>query len=1152
MSLRQKTLLIVGATLIGLLVTLYVSSRAILLEGFVRLENQQARRDTERALAALLDDLNGLEMTAGDWAAWDDTYAFIQDHNEAYVRSNLVDGTFVQNRLNLLLLVDSSGKMVFGRGFDLTSEEEEPVPEALREGSPAYEAIVHHTDPASSITGTLLLPTGPVLIASHPILTSHYEGPIRGALVMGRRLDAAEVERLARLTRLSLSLHPFDDPAPAADLESARALLSGPQTVAVRPLSDTLVAGYALVPGVNAKPALILRATMPREVYAEGQATITYFVVCFVVAGAILATVTFALPLRRMLLSRMQRLSDGVRRIGASGDLSTRINVGGDDELSHLTEAINKMLAALQRSEAESQQAQRELRESEGLLRNVVENVPIGIWVADRDFHLRLWNVGQEAMTGVRRDQVLGRSIFACFPRLAAAGLEERYRRVVETGEPLALDGFLLRDPTLPRPQLYLNIRANPLRSPTGEITGIVVAAEDITARRRVEQVQSVAYRIAAAASRGTNLQQLLPYIRQELGTVIDTQNFYIALYDSAEDLVRFPYYVDETLAAPGIATDYVRKPARGLTEYVMRTAKPLLLTTEAIGELAQQGEIELIGALPRVWLGAPLQSDGKTIGVIAVQSYTDEPGYTQEDLALLSFISGQVAVVAERKQAEELLQQQSAAMQASMDGMAVLDRNERYIYLNEAHARVYGYDSPAELVGKSWRILYHADELRRFEAEIMPALYRQGHWRGEATGRKRDGSTFPQELSLTLLPEGGLVCVVRDVSERKRLEEQLRHSQKMEAIGRLAGGVAHDFNNLLTAITGYSTFARDALPPSDPAREDIGQVLKAADRAADLTRQLLAFARRQIIAPHAVNLNEVILNLDKMLRRLISEDIELITIPAPNLGAVKVDPGQIEQILVNLVVNARDAMPEGGRLTIETGNVTLDEEYARQHVSVVPGEYVLLAVSDTGHGMTEEVKAHLFEPFFTTKEPGKGTGLGLATCFGIVKQNRGNIWVYSEPGRGTTFKIYFPRVEADTEELPQRPETENYRCRAERSVLVVEDEPAVRSFAVRVLQQMGYTVYEAANGPESLEVVAGMNGAPLHLLVTDVVMPQGSGAELSEHLKALYPEVKTLYISGYTANAIVRQGVLKEGVAFLQKPFTAGDLARKVREMLS
>ncbi len=397
---------------------------------------------------------------------------------------------------------------------------------------------------------------------------------------------------------------------------------------------------------------------------------------------------------------------------------------------------------------------------------------------------------------------------------------------------------------------------------------------------------------------------------------------------------------------------------------------------------------------------------------------------------------------------------------------------------------------------------------------------------------------------------------VMVDITRHKHTEEALRQSeerllqaQKMEAVGRLAGGVAHDFNNFLTVIGGFGERLLRGLHAGDARRRDAEEIRRAAERASDLTRQLLAFSRRQVLAPKVLDLNAVVAGMGAMLRRLIGEDIDLVTVLDPALGHVKADPGQLEQVVMNLAVNARDAMPRGGKLTIETRNVELDEAYAGEHVSVNPGRYVMLAVSDTGCGMDAETRARLFEPFFTTRERGKGTGLGLATVYGIVKQSGGNIWVYSEPGRGTSFKIYLPRVE-EAVEAAQAAGAIGGSLRGSETVLLVEDEEGVRTLVREVLVRHGYTVLAARHGGEALLICERHEG-PIHLMVTDVVMPEMSGRELAERLAPLHPAMKVLYVSGYTDDAIVHHGVLDRRTPFLEKPFSPDALARKVREVL-
>jgi signal transduction histidine kinase len=396
--------------------------------------------------------------------------------------------------------------------------------------------------------------------------------------------------------------------------------------------------------------------------------------------------------------------------------------------------------------------------------------------------------------------------------------------------------------------------------------------------------------------------------------------------------------------------------------------------------------------------------------------------------------------------------------------------------------------------------------------------------------------------------PAPSILAIFQDVTEQRIAEERSSQGERLAAIGRLTGGVAHDFNNLLTVITGYGDLLLARLSETDPARRYPEEIVKAAERAGRLTHQLLAFSRKQILQPQVLELNGIVTEIEKMLRRLIGEDIELSLNLSSDLGRIKADPGQIEQVLVNLAINARDAMSEGGKLTIETANVDLNETYARNHPTVQAGPYVMLAVSDTGCGMDKETQSHIFEPFFTTKELGKGTGLGLSTVYGIVKQSEGNIWVYSEPGRGTTFKIYLPRTGAAPGmiDVPARAVS----TRGTETILLVEDEEILRKLAGEILEDSGYTVLKSGNAKEALRLFSA-HQSRIHLLITDVVMPGLSGRELAERLTSLDPTLKVLYMSGYTDDTIVRHGVLEEGIEFIQKPFSPETFTRKVREVL-
>ena len=848
-SLRGKTLFSIFVVIVALMSGLYALGRVVLLRGFSNVEEDFARQNLERASSALLNELSTLDRTTNDYSSWDHSYAYLSGKDPQFPQSDLPPITLGQLRLNFVVIVDRTGRKVFSRGFNLVTLEEAPLPKGLEEALKPGAALITANNESTGRLGILLLPAGPTLIDSRPILTSESNGPALGTMMMGRLLDSDEIVRLGAMTHMDIAVNRLDSDRIPDDFKAAVNAMTQQGLIYVRPYDKKSLAAYEEMRDIQGKPAIALRILLPRKIYEQGQTSLVQFVMLLLAASLVFSALTLFL-LERTVLSRVASLSDRISQIGASGDLAARLTVTGNDELSFLGNAINGMLEDLDRTQTERYEGQTRL----GLM---VDKMPAILWTTDRNL---------------------------------------RYT----------------------------------------SITGAGLAG---------------------------------------------------------------------------------------------------------------------IGATPKQMVGLTLFEYFKT----------DDPNF------------------------------KSIA----------------------AHRRA--------LAGES--VTYEIEWMKRaFESHVRPLHDSEGE----------------------LL---GVIGVALDITDRKVLTDQLRVSQKMQAIGELAGGVAHDFNNLLMVVKGHAELLQGRLEDSSPLRHSIEQMDKAADRAATLTRQLLAFSRKQVLQPRVLDLNEVVGGMIKMFSRVIGENIDMTFSPGSHLGRVKADPGQIEQVLLNLVVNARDAMPEGGRLTIETSNVELDHDYASTHTSVIPGPYVNLSVTDNGCGMDEATQARIFEPFFTTKDHGKGTGLGLATVYGVVKQSGGFIYVYSELRHGTTFKIYLPlvteeaeKIVSDKRQIGPPPGTE--------TILFVEDEESVRMLVRDFLRGNGYQVLEAADGEQALEVAAAHKGA-IHILITDVVMPRLSGRELAIRLVAERKDVKVLYISGYTDDSVFRHGVLEGGVAFLQKPFNLRGLAQKIREVL-
>lgn len=685
-----------------------------------------------------------------------------------------------------------------------------------------------------------------------------------------------------------------------------------------------------------------------------------------------------------------------------------------------------------------------------------------------------------------------------------------------------------------------------------GKMAAFYAGYRDISDRKRVEALSSALYRVAEKSSSAHDLQQFFAAVHGIVDELMYARNFYIALYDSVLDLLTFPYFVDERDAAPSS-----RKLGRGLTDFVINTGESLLATPEVLQAMEDQGEIERSGSRSLDWMGVPLKVNNHTFGTLVIQTYSKNARYGQRDKEILTFVARQLASVLEIKRNEQALKRSEARyrslVQSSVYGIYRSSLEGRFLDVNLALITMLGYESAEDVL-----LLDPEKDVFANPAEhshLTDEFRRSGRLDGiEVRWKRKDGNTITVRISGRAVssadePADVLEAIAEDVTDRRALEDQFRQAQKMEAVGRLAGGVAHDFNNLLMVISGYAEVILAKLPSENPLYEKGRAIQLAADRATTLTRQLLAFSRKQLLELKVVDVNAIVQDMERLLSPLIGENVEVVTALSSQAAHTRADAGQLEQVLMNLVVNAKDAMPGGGKLSIQTQTTVINGNHHRGQQFIRPGSYVMLSVSDTGTGMDKETQSRIFEPFFTTKEKGKGTGLGLSTVYGIVKQSGGYVIVQSEPGQGTTFHIYLPQVEGPTEK--QSVPVPDPSLGGTETVLLVEDEESVRQLVRDTLEARGYKVLAADNGEAGL-AIAECHEGKIDLVITDVVMPGIGGRELVKQLAQTRPTTKVLYLSGYTEDAIVSDGSIAKGTAFLQKPFSLQSLSRKVREVLA
>ena len=780
-------------------------------------------------------------------------------------------------------------------------------------------------------------------------------------------------------------------------------------------------------------------------------------------------------------------------------------------------EELEQRVKELEKEVVERKRSEEALQRREKELRIIAENVPALFSYLDKDGYYRFTNKRYEEWFGLSQTDIVGKNYRQVLGEATYETIEDHVNRVL-SGERVRYEEAL---PYKHGGTRYVIADYIPDTDESGKVNGFFALVIDVTELKRGEKA----------------LRESDKKYRSLFELMLNGFAYCKMLYGKDKKPIDWIYLDvnDAFEKITGLTKEIIGKQ---VTEAIPGITKDVPQLFETYGKVALTGEtarFEIYLDTLKIWFSVMAYSPRKDYFVSIFEDITD------------------------RKQAEEALRESEekyrTVLESNPDPVVVYDMEGRVIYLNPAFTRVFGW-SLEEQIGKKIDDFVPEENWPETRMMIDKVTVSGESFSGLETRRyTKEGNILDISISGSCYrdQEGNVAASVinlRDITKQQELQAQFLHSQKMEGIGRLAGGVAHDFNNLLMIIIGYGELVFMGLRKDDPLRENVKEINRAAKSAASLTRQLMAFSRKQILKPRVLDFNEVVTNLKKMLGRIIGEDVELETALAPDLGLVEVDEGQMEQVIINLAVNAKDAMPQGGKLTLETATVYLDEEYARRHgVKLKHGPHVMLEMSDTGVGMDEETQAKIFEPFFTTKELGKGTGLGMATVYGIIKQSGGDIWVYSEPGGGTTFKIYLPVVEGKTEP-EQKGKIVLEGLRGSETVLLVEDEKSVLDLVRDILQRYGYSVLEAQNGEEALNI-SNQHEGPIHLMLTDAVMPGMSGRELAERAQSLRPEIKILYMSGHTDDAIAHHGVLAPGVNFIEKPFVPEDLVRKLRQVL-
>ncbi len=794
-------------------------------------------------------------------------------------------------------------------------------------------------------------------------------------------------------------------------------------------------------------------------------------------------------------------------------------------------------------------------QENLDLFRSLLDVIPQSVLLKDREGRILYVNKAHLKSLNMTLEECIGKTDYDFYP----ADMAEKYisddKRVMETGEIFQdIEEHWMEDA---QKNIYVYVIKTPVRNNDNEITGVQLVFWDISglleAEKEIERKNkelALINQIILSSTSGMDKNKLLRSTCHNMLDVFGLEHAVAALFDDQNNISDL---VEETGSPSVISIKDFFTARKSIIESFIKINKPLLIENQNTGLKEDKDSFLSDHKITRILL-VPSKIDDRLMGLLALTK-GDHQHFTSNDINLLERVADQLAGGLALSKLTQNQKRLSAAIEQVADNIIIVDMNNKITYINPAFEKNTGY-SPDEAIGKTARELFRNRMEESVYSDIVKTTGMRKPWHGRINNIKKDGKPYTADVTITPIKDkdngiSNYVIVERDVTRETELEQQFQQAQKMDAIGRLAGGIAHDFNNLLTAILGYTELSMFHLEKDSPAYEKLQGIIQVTNRAADLTRQLLTFARKQITKPVIINLNDLIANIVKMFKPLISENIDLKILPENHLGKVKADPVQMEQVVFNLILNARDAMPEGGVILIETGNVEFTSPHIDQYIMIPEGNYVMIGVKDTGRGINKKDIQKIFEPFFTTKESRKGTGLGLATCFGIVQQNKGYIKVESKPGVGSIFQVYLPVAEEGR--IPeQRNETKIKPVMGKETVFLVEDENTVRATTASILKNQGYSVIEAENGLDAVRLIEDNPALKFHMLLTDMIMPKMGGKDLAEKILKKYPDTKVLFISGYSDDLFDQNLYDQNNISFLQKPFMPDDLLREIQRLFN